>query len=272
MKQRGALRAGVPPSDFSRSASPARPSDERTGVRNGSTQEAREETHVLRDRRRAREDGQPEGKEEEEDVAGEVEPPGGHPPLRAAILSTYPPRACGIGSFAFDLRAALLDDPEVASVEMIAVIDQPSSPQTGDILATVTQSVRGDYIRAARLLSRLDVDVVLLQHEYGIFGGPAGDYVLSFAQALSQPLVVTLHTVVSAPSKREQAVLTALCEQAQVVTVMTETAKQLLLAGGACPEAKIRVVPHGAPVILGRLVGGTPRERLAGRSAYRLSA
>ena len=172
--------------------------------------------------------------------------------MRVAICSTYPPRACGIGSFAFDLRAALLRAPGIDAVQAIAVVDEPSSPQSGDILSTVSQSVRGDYVRAARLLSRGDVDVVLLQHEYGIFGGRDGEYVLAFAQALAQPLVVTLHTVVSEPSAHEREILTDLCAQAELVTVMTETARRLLLETGACAARKIRVVPHGAPEILGR--------------------
>ena len=61
----------------------------------------------------------------------------------------------------------------------IVVVDEPSSPQRPELLATIAQAVRGDYVRAARLLGRLDVDVVLLQHEYGIFGGADGEYVLS---------------------------------------------------------------------------------------------
>ena len=161
--------------------------------------------------------------------------------MRVAICSTYPPRACGIGSFAYDLRAALLDDPQIAAVHAIAIVDEPTAPQSAEVLATISQPVRGDYVRAARLLGRLDVDVVLLQHEYGIFGGRDGEYVLSFAQALAQPLVVTLHTVVSAPSAHEHEVITDLCAQAELVTVMTDTARRLLVETGACAEAKIRV-------------------------------
>jgi glycosyltransferase involved in cell wall biosynthesis len=98
------------------------------------------------------------------------------------------------------------------------------------------------------MLGRLDVDVVLLQHEYGIFGGRDGEYVLSLAQELAQPLVVTLHTVLSAPTPHQAEVLTELCAEAELVIVMTDTALRLLVESGACPEEKVRVVPHGAPV------------------------
>ena len=102
--------------------------------------------------------------------------------MRTAIFSTYPPRACGIGTFAFDVRTALLGVADVVDVSALVVVDDPSSPQRPEILQTISQGARGDYVRAARTLARLDVDVVLLQHEYGIFGGRDGEYVLSFAR------------------------------------------------------------------------------------------
>lgn len=172
--------------------------------------------------------------------------------VRTAIFSTYPPRACGIGTFALDVRTSLLTVPGVRSVGAIAIVDEASSPQRPEILATVSQAVRGDYVRAARLLDRIDVDVVLLQHEYGIFGGADGEYVLSFARELTRPLVLTLHTVLSEPTDHQRDVLTALCEEAGRVIVMTETARRLLLQTTACAADKIRVVQHGAPVVLGR--------------------
>jgi len=150
------------------------------------------------------------------------------------------------------MRGALVEAPGIDDVGLLVVVDEPSSPQQTDVLATVSQSVRGDYVRAARLLGRLDVDVVLLQHEYGIYGGPEGEYVLSFARELSQPLVVTLHTLLSNPAPHQFDVLVALCQEAERVIVMTETARRLLIELDACPEEKIRIVPHGAPALLGQ--------------------
>ena len=167
--------------------------------------------------------------------------------MRTAIVSTFPPRSCGIGTFAADVRATLLGVDDIEHVDVVAVLNEPSRPQRRALLSTIGQAVRGDYIRSARMLGRLDVDVVLLQHEYGIFGGTDGEYVLSFAEALAQPLVVTLHTVLSEPTRHQLEVLTELCEQAELVIVMTDTARRLLLECGACPEEKVRVVPHGAP-------------------------
>jgi glycosyltransferase involved in cell wall biosynthesis len=167
--------------------------------------------------------------------------------VRAAIVSTYPPRACGIGAFAYDLRESLLGVDRVEAADVVAIVNDPSRPQGHDLVSVITQGVRGDYVRAARTIGRLDFDVALLQHEYGIFGGPDGEYVLSLAEGLSQPLVVTLHTVLSSPTPHQLSVLTALCSHAERVIVMTGTALRLLVECGACPAGKVRVVAHGAP-------------------------
>ena len=178
--------------------------------------------------------------------------------MRTAIVSTFPPRACGIGAFAADLRTTLLGTGAVNVVDLVAIVHEPSSPQRRGLLATIAQAVRGDYVRTARMLGRLDVDVVLLQHEYGIFGGQDGEYVLSFARELAQPLVVTLHTVLSEPTPHQADVLAELCAEAELVIVMTDTARRLLVESGACPEEKVRVVPHGAPA---RITARAARER-----------
>jgi len=184
--------------------------------------------------------------------------------VRTAIVSTYPPRACGIGAFAADVRAALLGLDGIDRVEKVVIVNEPSRPQRPGLTATIAQAVRGDYVRAARILGRLDVDVVLLQHEYGIFGGRDGDYVASLAEDLSQPLVVTLHTVLSQPTPHQAAVLAALCGQAELVIVMTDTARRLLVDGGSCAEHKVRVVPHGAPPVLAQRAEAYASKRALG--------
>ncbi len=182
--------------------------------------------------------------------------------MRTAIVSTFPPRACGIGTFSADLRATLTGTGMVTVADLVAVVHEPSSPQRRGLLATIVQAVRGDYVRTARMLGRLDVDVVLLQHEFGIFGGRDGEYVLSFAQELAQPLVVTLHTVLSEPTPHQGDVLRELCAEAELVIVMTDTALRLLVESGACSEGKVRVVPHGAPArIAERAAAGLRVER-----------
>ena len=94
--------------------------------------------------------------------------------MRTAIVSTYPPRACGIGTFSADLRATLTGTGTVKVADLVAVVHEPSSPQRRGLLATIAQAVRGEYVRTARMLGRLDVDVVLLQTRTGSSAAATG--------------------------------------------------------------------------------------------------
>lgn len=170
--------------------------------------------------------------------------------MRVAIVSTFPPRHCGIGTFAGELRQALLSVDSVSYIDKVVLVNELGQADTADVRAVISQPVRADYLRAARALERSSVGVVLLQHEYGIFGGRDGEYVLSFVEEVAQPLVVTLHTVLSAPTPHQARVLSEVCARAQLVTVMTETARRIAVETGICGETKIRVVPHGAPVFI----------------------
>ena len=100
------------------------------------------------------------------------------------------------------------------------------------------------------MLERRGDDVVVIQHEYGIFGGEEGAYVLSLAEGLRQPMVLTLHTVLSAPSVRQAETLRALCGLATLVCVFTETARRMIVAARLAPPERVRVVPHGGPTEL----------------------
>ena len=152
-------------------------------------------------------------------------------------------------------------DVGIASIVREVVGEHPP-----EVMITIRQDVLSDYAAAAEELSSR-IDVVLIEHEFGIFGGDAGDFVLTLARRLTVPMVVTLHTVLSAPSVEQASVLRALCNQAAIVTVFTETARRMVVEGGLVDPAGVRVVPHGAPDLLTaapRLAGGV--NRLACRS------
>lgn len=170
--------------------------------------------------------------------------------MRTAILSTFPPRSCGLATFAADLREALLDAPGVDGVDVVAVTDGETHVYPPPVVTTIAADVRADYRRAARLLGRLGVDVVVIEHEFGIFGGSEGDYVVTFATELSVPYVVCLHTVLGAPTPTQHHVQRELCGGAAAVMVFTETARELVLDAGIAPAERVHVVPHGAPRII----------------------
>jgi glycosyltransferase involved in cell wall biosynthesis len=170
--------------------------------------------------------------------------------MRVAIVSTYPPRACGIAVFSADLREALCHSDSSTSVDIVSIVRDEMLTHPREVSQTIRQDVLGDYSDAARHLASSGVDVVLLEHEYGIFGGDAGEFAVTLAEELTVPLVVTLHTVLSDPSPQQAETLRALCARATLVTVFTETASRMVTQAGLVDPERVRVVPHGAPELL----------------------
>ncbi len=170
--------------------------------------------------------------------------------MRVAIVSTYPPRPCGIGTFTSDLRSALLEAEPTNEVDIVSLSRDDHGTPSSEVVMNIRQDVHSDYPATARTLASRGTDVVLVEHEYGIFGGAAGAFVVSLADGLMQPLVVTLHTVLSEPSVQEAQALRALCRRATLVTVFTETARTMLAESVLVPPERVRVVPHGAPTAL----------------------
>lgn len=178
--------------------------------------------------------------------------PGGSPtvaPLRIGLISTYPPKLCGLATFS----AALQGELERAGhrVDVVRIDDDDADeqarrrttiarPATAELVNGEPESIR----RVAGVLSRCHVAVV--QHEYGIYGGPDGDEVLELLRALHIPSVVVLHTVLVRPTAHQHAVLVAVADLADRVVVMTRTARDRLLAAYPVDTSKVVVIPHGA--------------------------
>jgi glycosyltransferase involved in cell wall biosynthesis len=161
-------------------------------------------------------------------------------PRRASIglLSTYPPTQCGLATF----TAALAEQLPTAGV--VRVVDTPESHQGDEVVAHLVTDSPASTADAAARLNRFDV--VVLQHEYGIYGGPAGRDVLEVTGGLTVPLVVVFHTVLVEPTLRQRRILQRLLAVADVGVTMTETARQRLIDHyGADPEL-VTVIPHGA--------------------------
>ncbi|MER7281703.1 glycosyltransferase [Dactylosporangium sp. NPDC000244] len=164
-------------------------------------------------------------------------------------MSTYLPRQCGLATYTADLREALgvaTDDLE----SVVVAIDRDGHTYGDEVVATITQDRIEDYSSAARMLREAGVQVVLIQHEYGIFGGPDGSHLLELTRALNAcgiPYLLTLHTVLPHPSPGQAATLRALCARAARVTVFTETARRVAIRTGIAAGHQLVVVPHGAP-------------------------
>lgn len=184
--------------------------------------------------------------------------------MRIAIVSTYAPKACGIAVFSGDLRTAMLAANRGCRVDVVAMLDETAPvPTAPEVLTTVARNDPASYRAAAATLDAANVDVVVVEHEFGLFGGTAGEAVLELADHLRQPLVVTLHTVLSQPSEDQLSVLRRLCGRAVLTTVFTQTARRIVVAQGIAPAERVRVVPHGAPDLL---LSSPPTEEYRGRT------
>jgi glycosyltransferase involved in cell wall biosynthesis len=169
------------------------------------------------------------------------------PDLRIAFLGTYPPRRCGIATFTSDLAAGMgAANPRVKPL-VVAVTDEAGPYEyPEEVEYEIRHGTKGDYARAAELINYKDVRWVSLQHEYGIFGGDDGSYVLDFLGALRVPAVVTLHTVLDSPSESQRTIVQRMAKAAPLV-VMSAVAEDLLSRRYDVRGPRVHVVPHGIP-------------------------
>jgi polysaccharide biosynthesis protein PslF len=156
------------------------------------------------------------------------------------MLSTFPPRLCGLATFAHALSDAL----ERAGHGVVRVaIDDPRTPATG-VDARLLNGQRDSVLHAAEVLSMCDVAIV--QHEFGIFGGADGDEVLELLGALRVPSIVVLHSVPAQPTDHQRQVLEQVCAAASRVVVMAHAAGDRLLSSYQVDPSTVVMVPHGA--------------------------
>jgi glycosyltransferase involved in cell wall biosynthesis len=172
--------------------------------------------------------------------------------MHLVVLSTYPPRRCGLATFTSDLRAALAVSAPHWRVEVCAV-DRDGLRYGPEVVATLRQDDRGDYRRAAAAVAASRADLVLIQHEYGIFGGADGSYLLEFTGELARldvPYAATLHTVLSEPTTGQAGAAAGLCRTAVRVTGFTGAARTIATQAGWVEPDRFVVVPHGVPDLL----------------------
>ena len=169
-------------------------------------------------------------------------------PTRIAFVGNYLPRECGIATFTTDLCGALATEYGAGRLFAIPVNDPDSAYNYPELVRLeIDEEDIGSYTRAADFLNFNGNDLVCLQHEYGIYGGSAGRYILALLRKLKMPLVTTLHTVLREPDANQRIVLEEIAQLSDRLVVMSELAAQLLRDVYAVPEGKIDVIPHGVP-------------------------
>src|SRR6266850_7847674 len=169
-------------------------------------------------------------------------------PSRVAIVGNYLPRQCGIATFTTDLCGAL--SAEYGAIDLLAL--PVNDTEAGYSYPTrvrfeLSEDILVSYCRAADFLNFGNVDIVCLQHEYGIFGGRAGSHILELLRHLQMPFVTTLHTVLREPDADQRFVMEEIATLSDRLIVMSEHSAEILQEVFRVPDNKIDLIPHGVP-------------------------
>ncbi|MCJ7524369.1 MAG: glycosyltransferase [Candidatus Aminicenantes bacterium] len=170
-------------------------------------------------------------------------------PLHIAFVGNYSPRLCGIATFTTDLCEATAKRLGPRShVFAVAVNDTDQGyAYPSRVEFTLQKNQQSDYYEAANFINASNTDVVCVQHEYGIYGGWDGVYILSLISSLSIPVVVVLHTVLKTPTPNQKKIIQEMAQRAGQLVVMSELAVSLLQEVYAVPAGKITRLYHGTP-------------------------
>ncbi len=169
-------------------------------------------------------------------------------PSRIAVVGNYLPRQCGIATFTTDLCSAISEEYGSARLLALPVNDtELGYDYPARVRWSLAQEDLSSYEDAAQFLNFNNIDMVCLQHEYGIFGGPAGGHILHLLRALKMPAVTTLHTVLREPDPNQLMVMQQIAELSDRLIVMSELSSQFLQEIYKVPGSKIDMVPHGVP-------------------------
>ncbi|WP_010544847.1 glycosyltransferase family 4 protein [Sphingomonas elodea] len=172
-----------------------------------------------------------------------------HPRIRhLALIGNFLPRKCGIATFTTDTYTAFAERYPGIQVDVYAMDDLPGHyaypPQ---VTGSIAQNDRSAYLDTARKIEASGAEALWIQHEYGIFGGAAGELLLALTDRVSIPVIVTLHTVLERPSSDERRVMEALIRRASTLIVMAEKGREILKRVHGVDGSKIKVIPHGVP-------------------------
>lgn len=169
-------------------------------------------------------------------------------PGHIALVGNALPRLCGLATFTSHVRDALPRSFPAMTVDHYAMVDPGRSYRFPEaVTATIEQDDPASYRAAARSIMASGAELVWIQHEFGIFGGPAGAHLLELLDHLDLPVAVTLHTVLDRPDPYQRRVVEALAARCELLIVMAQRARSVLERTYSVPRSQIVVVPHGIP-------------------------
>jgi len=167
---------------------------------------------------------------------------------KIAFVGDHLPRKCGIATFSSDLLAAVQTAHPQSQCLSVSVNDIPGGYEYPEVVRfEIEEQDLSSYLRAADFLNISNVDIVCLQHEFGIYGGPVGGHILALLRELRMPVVTALHTILREPKADQRRVMEGLISLSTRLVVMAERGKQMLQDIYQAPPSKIDLIPHGIP-------------------------
>ncbi|MFL9839519.1 glycosyltransferase family 4 protein [Sphingomonas sp. ST-64] len=165
-----------------------------------------------------------------------------------ALIGNFVPRKCGLATFTTDSFAAMRNRYPGMRVDVYAMNDRAEGyAYPPEVTATIPQHDRAAYLDTARAIEASGAQAIWVQHEYGIYGGAAGEHLIALLDRTTLPVIATLHTVLERPSADERRVMEALLRRAARVIVMAEKGRDILRRAHGADMRKVAVVPHGVP-------------------------
>lgn len=172
--------------------------------------------------------------------------------MKIAYISTYTPRPCGLATFNANLKSAIAKNLSNGDKDsyVVAINDHDDLEQYAygkEVKYIIRQQHQKDYIQAANFINNSLADVCIMQHEFGIYGGDSGVYVLPLLNRLEKPLISILHTILKEPSYLQKLIIQDIAKQSSKIVVMAEKAVQFLVDIYGIPQEKIALLHHGVP-------------------------
>jgi glycosyltransferase involved in cell wall biosynthesis len=170
------------------------------------------------------------------------------PIQRVAFIGNHLPRRCGIATFTHDLHSSVATARPDVKTSVVAMTDcDRTYDYPPSVRFQINDDITDDYVRASEFLNNGDFDVVSFQHEYGIFGGEAGNKVIELLSRLEMPIVTTLHTILAKPTSSQREVMNQIIDMSTKIVVMAKKGFELLHSVHDVPIRKVEVIPHGIP-------------------------
>ena len=167
---------------------------------------------------------------------------------KVAFVGSYLPRKCGIATFTYDLCSALTQQESGPECFVVAVSDRPKGyAYSSDVRFEITEQDLPSYRQAAEFLQSANVDVLCVQHEFGIYGGAAGSHLLALLRRVDLPIVTHLHTILEEPSLEQMDVMQELISLSARLIVMNKRGRRILKETYNTPSERIDLIPHGIP-------------------------